>query len=91
MISFVIFQVHQAFTYQCSGPYVECRNVYGRRIKGTSEDVAKACSNDHPKCKAYQYLPPMSYGGGYGYLCQSVLEDRTILNSEFCVKSQGYI
>ena len=60
-------------------------------VHGASEDVAKACSNDHPKCKAYQYLPLMSYGGGYGYLCTSVFEDRTILNSEFCIKSQGYI
>ena len=77
-----IFQV-KSFNYKCTIGY--CGPVYGHSVSGTSEDVAEACSNDHPKCKAYQY----SAKHGYGHLCSAASKEGTHGDYKNCVKSQG--
>ena len=64
-----------------------CGPTYGTSVSGTSEDVAEACSNDHLRCKAYQY----SAKRGYGHLCSSASTYGTYLDYQNCVKSQGCI
>ena len=87
----LLFILVQSFTYQCSEGY--CGPTYGYSIKGSSEDVAKACSNDHPKCKAYQY----SAHYGRGVLCASANNEGknssplTRQRNKNCVKNQGCI
>ena len=66
--------------YPCTPGY--CGPKYGELIIGSSWDLARACTNDHPRCKAYQYSPSRRCG----YLCSS---KTTIGNKEDfqnCVK-----
>ena len=79
MISFLV----QSFTYECTTGY--CSPAYGNSVEGTSEDVADACSKDHPRCKAYQYTAESNYG----HLCSSVSKAGTFADYKYCVKSQG--
>ena len=72
------------FTYQCTTGF--CDYTYGTWIDGTSEDVAKACSNDYPKCKAYHY----STANGHGLLCESVESSGSYADIQNCVQIRGY-
>ena len=54
------------FQYKCKRGY--CTPSYGNTIYGKSDDVANACSRDHPRCKAFQY----SSDNGLGHLCSSI-------------------
>ena len=78
MASNVILTSILEFTYQCQalGDYGYCgsgntyKQVYQSGswdwgYKPSSSDLKRACSNDHPKCKAYEY----SSRKGYGHLC----------------------
>ena len=73
------------FSYTCTGGF--CTPAYGNAYYGTSEDVAKACSNDHPNCTAYQY----SASKGYGHLCTSVANGGSSGDYINCIKSEGTI
>ena len=75
--------------FQVSGDSFQYKCDYGFCIPdgeshvGTLEAVvAKACSMDHPKCKAYSY----SDGNRYGYLCSSVNNWGIYLDYKICVK-----
>ena len=74
-----------SFTYRCNTGF--CHPVYGSRIRGNSNDVALACSNDHPKCKAYRY----SASRGYGELCASELIEGTAYDYQNCFKQEGRV
>ena len=73
----------QSFNYQCTLGY--CLPAYGESIHGSTEDVAEACTKDHPRCKAYQY----SAKAGYGLLCLSAMNEGIDGDFKNCVKSQG--
>ena len=70
--------------YQCNTGY--CEPSYGRSVVGTSNDVAKACSNDHPKCQAYYH----SAIAGYGYLCSSKNRTGSHGDTQSCDKYVKY-
>ena len=77
------FSLGRSFAYKCDSGF--CTPEYGRAIFGTSEDVARICSIDHPFCKAYQY----SASNGYGHLCPSVSMGGTLDDYKNCKKLSG--
>ena len=59
-------------------------------ISGTSNDVAKACTYDHPECKGYEY----SVSGGYGSLCTPdsyEIKGGTSDDFQICIKKEGSV
>ena len=60
-------------------------------VKGSSKELAKACTNDYPKCKAYEWTGNGWNGEGWGWLCSSTRNGTTSMAKRFCVQSQGYI
>ena len=83
IISFDVIVLAPSFTYQCSKGY--CGPTYGSAVEGSSEDVGRACSNDQPKCEAYQY----SKTSGYGHLCSSEKNDGYHRDAQNCIKTEG--
>ena len=75
----------QSFSYPCKPGY--CSIGYSGQILGTFEDLAEACTKDHPKCKAFFY----SANKGYGTLCDTSYIDGHLTDHNTCVKSPGYI
>ena len=83
IISFDVIVLAPSFTYQCSKGY--CGPTYGSAVEGSSENVGRACSNDQPKCEAYQY----SKTSGYGHLCSSEKNDGYHRDAQNCIKTEG--
>ena len=85
-IDYFFFKLITVFSYNCKEG---CCISYGEDIIGTSKDVAKACSKDHPKCKAYAY----SVGKETGHLCKfsNVYSRCRSRDYKACYKYPGYI
>ena len=79
---YFIFSVG-AFQYECERGY--CTPSYGNTIHGNSDDIADACSRDHPRCKAYQY----SSENGLGHLCSSLDNGGISGTYQNCRKIEG--
>ena len=79
---YFIFSVG-AFQYECERGY--CTPSYGNTIHGNSDDIADACSRDHPRCEAYQY----SSDKGYGHLCSSTTDGGISGSYQNCRKFEG--
>ena len=82
-ISFDVFVIVPSFAYQCNEGH--CDSAYGKAVYGSSDYVARACSNDQPKCEAYQY----SKESGYGHLCSSEKKQGTDKDYQNCIKTEG--
>ena len=81
-MEYFIFAV-STFHYKCKRGY--CNRSYGNAIHGNSDDLADACSRDHPKCKAYQY----SSNNGLGRLCSSITFGGISGSYQHCQKIEG--
>ena len=79
------------FHYKCKKGSCWGNSIVGNAIYGNSDDVADACSRDHPRCKAYQYS---SKNGreGQGSLCSSINKGyKGIISGsyQYCEKIEG--
>ena len=71
-------------SYDCNSGF--CTTPYGSTIYGTSDDVAEACSQDYPNCRAYWY----SKKEGRGHMCSTANNaNYTHLDSILCSQTLG--